>query len=161
MHEDGGEEGQGGCPRQMSVYVAVGPSALSAPSWPMSVLHHGLLPHLPSTIFLFFLSAPALALLSLLPPHPTLSCSPLPGPCFPAFPIPSHSAGAPPCPACPTHGLSCHHTLAHPTSSPDWQVTLWLWETSLEQAYEHGHFSQEAQLWEQSLEQMQWELVQA
>ncbi|XP_021236460.1 B-cell differentiation antigen CD72-like [Numida meleagris] len=41
-----------------------------------------------------------------------------------------------------------------------WQVTRQLQNISLEQAAERSHFSQEAQVWEQSLEQAQQELAQ-
>ncbi|XP_035170511.1 LOW QUALITY PROTEIN: B-cell differentiation antigen CD72-like [Oxyura jamaicensis] len=48
-----------------------------------------------------------------------------------------------------------------PASSPDWQATRELRDTSLEQAAERGRFSQEARAWEQSLEQARRELAQA
>ncbi|XP_048788004.1 B-cell differentiation antigen CD72-like isoform X3 [Lagopus muta] len=43
--------------------------------------------------------------------------------------------------------------------SPDWQVNHQLQNVSREQATERGHFSQEAQVWKQSLRQTQQELA--
>ena len=63
------------------------------------------------------------------------------------------------CPCRDPRERSHPHVPSHPALSPDWQVTRQLQDTSREQVAERGRFSQEVRVRDQSLEQMQKEML--